>query len=112
MTAQMTEKQRRAQDAQEAARRQGVSLSDYAKEQGLPVRELYDALAALRRKGVLPRPRAPKSKFVEMRLVPEHSGGSAVVCRIVHAGAVIECTQWPPPSWVTALTRPATDAAA
>jgi hypothetical protein len=109
--AQMTEKQRRARDAQEAARREGVSLSDYAKAQGLPIRELYDALAALRRKSVLPKPTTPKSRFVEMRVSPERAAGSAVVCRLVHAGVVFECTQWPPASWVAALRRPTSDAA-
>ncbi|HUN77262.1 MAG TPA: hypothetical protein VMU40_22320 [Steroidobacteraceae bacterium] len=108
----MTEKQRRAREALEAARGEGVSLSDYAKAHGLPIRELYDAVAALRRKGVLAKTgRAPRSKFVEVRVGPERTVGG-IVCRFVHGGVVIECTQWPPPGWVAALVRPAADAAA
>jgi len=68
-TGAMTEKQRRALEAMEAARRQGCSLTEHAKAQGLAVREIYDALAALRRKGVLPKAaREPKSKFVSVRV--------------------------------------------
>lgn len=123
-TAEMTEKQRRALDAMEAARQQGCSLTQYAKAQGLAVREIYDALAALRRKGVLPKPsRRSKSKFVSVRVVSASTamtaaarpfGASGVLCRIVHApGFAIECLQWPEPRWVAALSASSgsTDAA-
>jgi hypothetical protein len=120
-TAAMTEKQRRALEAMEAARQQGCSLTEYAKAQGLAVREIYDALAALRRKGVLPKvAREPKSKFVSVRVAPASTmstaarplGASLVLCRIVHAaGLVIECAQWPEPRWVAALGSGSTDAA-
>jgi len=110
-TAGMTEKQRAAFEALQGAQRQGVTLSDYAKAQGLAIRELYDALAALRGKGLLPKSgRAPKSKFVEVRVAQERIAG-AVVCRFRHAGVVLECAQWPPPSWVAALMGLAADAA-
>lgn len=123
-TGAMTERQRRALEAMEAARRQGCSLTEYAKAQGLAVREIYDALAALRRKGVLPKaaPRT-KSKFVSVRVAPASTamiaaprspGASLVLCRIVHAsGYAIECLQWPEPGWVAALSAGAgsTDAA-
>jgi predicted trehalose synthase len=120
--AEMTDKQRRALEAMEAARQQGCSLTEYAKTQGLAVRELYDALAALRRKGVLPKPAGrSKSKFVSVRVAPASASMmptsrplavSSVLCRIVHAtGYAIECMQWPPPSWVAALSSGSTDAA-
>jgi hypothetical protein len=123
MTATMTDMQRRALEAMEAARSQGLSLTEYAREQGLVVRELYDALAALRRRGVLPKSgRKARSKFVAVRVAQpvsvampatQLSDGSGVLCRIVHArGHVIECTQWPPPSWVAALSSGSADAAA
>jgi len=32
-----------------------VALSKYAKARGLAIREVYDAIACLRRKGLLPR---------------------------------------------------------
>ncbi len=121
-TAAMTEKQRRALEAKEMARQQGCSLTEYAKGQGLVVREIYDALAALRRKGVLAKAAGePKSKFVSVRVAPVSTiapvrppGVSGVLCRIVHAGGyAIECLQWPEPGWVAALNAGAgsTDAA-
>jgi hypothetical protein len=113
-----TEKQRVAMEALEGARREGIALSDYAKARGLGIRELYDSIACLRRKGMLPKPaKKAKSTFVAVqvteRLARTHSSsGSDVLCRIVcRGGALIECTQWPPPTWVAALTAESLDAA-
>jgi len=67
----LTEKQRVAVEALEGARRAGVPLSDYAKAKGLATRPVYDAIAALRRRGTLPgtdRPRKRKSKFVAVQV--------------------------------------------
>jgi hypothetical protein len=121
-TASFTEKQGLAMEALEGARREGVALSHYAKARGLAIREVYDSIACLRRKGLLPKPRKKaKSTFVAVRvagasapaLARAHSViGSDVLCRIVcRGGALIECTQWPPPSWVAALTAERVDAA-
>lgn len=114
----MTEKQHQAAQALEAARREGVTLTAYAKAEGLAIRELYDALASLRRKGLLPRSmRKPRSRFVAVRVEPAaptvgRVSGSGSLCRIVHPGGfLIECTQWPPPSWLNALTAERKDAA-
>ena len=118
MTTEFTEKQRQAIDAMEGARGEGVALSKYAEAHGLVIRELYDAIACLRRKGLLPRPtRKTKSKFVAVRVVAPVEpprvfaprSTSEVVCRIACPhGPIIECTQWPPPAWVAALrTGPA-----
>jgi len=52
------------------AKARGNALSDYAKARGLATRPVYDAIAALRRRGALPgieRPRKRKSKFVATR---------------------------------------------
>jgi hypothetical protein len=116
-----TEKQRQAIEALEGARGEGVALSEYAKAHGLVIRELYDAIACLRRKGLLPKPaKKTKSKFVTVRVVapsepaqglPSRSTGAAL-CRIVcPRGLMIECTQWPPPAWLAALTAGRADAA-
>jgi hypothetical protein len=85
MTETLTEKQRIAMEALEGARRAGVPLSDYAKAKGLELRPVYDAIAALRRRGALPgtdRPRKRKSKFVAVRVtsspVAVAEGGRAV----------------------------------
>ena len=117
----MTEKQQRAIEAMQGARAEGMALSEYAKARGLAIRELYDAIAALRRKGLVPKPlkKKPRSKFVAVRVVAERASSvaSAVVgvplCRIVHAsGCLIECTQWPPPSWLAGLGSGSADAEA
>src|SRR6267378_3777640 len=96
MTGTLTEKQRVAVETLEGARRAGVPLSDYAKAKGLVTRPVYDAIAALRRRGALPgtdRPRKRKSKFVAVRVtsspvaVAEGGGAtrSGMVCRLVCA---------------------------
>jgi hypothetical protein len=114
-TAGMTEKQRVAFEAVQAAQRDGKTLTAYAKARGLNIRELYDGLAGLRRKGVLPRSgRKPRNKFVAVRVAAEalpRASGMAV-CRIVsREGYVIECAQWPPASWLASLARNAADVA-
>ena len=114
----MTEKQRRAVEALEGARNEGLALSKYAKKHDLALRELYDGIAALRRKGVLAQPqrKRPSGRFVAVRLAEQTapatgSRSSTALCRIVQQGCVIECLQWPPPSWLAALTPGSTDAA-
>jgi hypothetical protein len=116
----MTEKQRLAVEALGNSRREGMTLTAYAKTKGLVIGELYSTLAGLRRKGLLPRPtRKPRGKFVAVRvegpgpMLGRAPVSGAVVCRIVYAeGCLIECTQWPPSSWLNALTREPQDAAA
>jgi hypothetical protein len=115
----MTEKQRLALEAMEGARNEGISLSDYAKARGFMIRELYDSIAGLRRKGLLAQAAKRKSrgKFVAVRVAREptlpiaSSTTSAAVCRVVQPGYVIECLQWPPPDWLAALIAGSTDAA-
>src|ERR1700684_3571766 len=103
-----TEKQRLVMEALEGARREGVALSHYAKARGLAIREVYDSIACLRRKGLLPKPaKKAKSTFVAVRVAGPNARavastrcaiGGDVLCRIVCLkGAMIECTQWPPP---------------
>ena len=50
MAERLMEKQRVAVEALEGAQGPGTSLSDYAKAQGLEVRPVHDAIAALRRR--------------------------------------------------------------
>jgi hypothetical protein len=115
----MTEKQRRAVEAMERARSEGISLSDYAKAHSLVIRELYDAIAGLRRKGLLAQAakRRIRTKFVAVRVAREptlaiaSSTASTAVCRVVQPGCVIECLQWPPPNWLAALSPGSADAA-
>ena len=81
MSETMTEKQRVAVEALEAARRAGVPLSDYAKAKGLELRPVYDAIAALRRRGALPgtdRPRKRKSRFVAVRVTSSPAAATEI----------------------------------
>ena len=121
-TAGLTDKQRQALEHVERARSQGMKLSDYAQAHGVSARAIYDGLAALRRKGVLPRGRpSAKSPFVAVRVTPRAIAAmrvvqagprSAMICRVLIGGsAVIECAEWPPVAWLAALTGHA-DAAA
>jgi hypothetical protein len=120
-TATFTEKQRQTIEAMEGARSEGVALSKYAEAHGLIIRELYDAIACLRRKGLLPKPtRKARNNFVAVRMmapseprqaVPSRPMG-AVLCRIVCSrGPMIECMQWPPPAWLAALMAGPADVA-
>lgn len=102
----MTEKQRRAVEVMERARNEGMSLSDYAKAHGLVFREVYDAIAGLRRKGLLAQAAKSKrrGKFVAVRVAPERTlpevgrAMSVPRWRVVQPACVIECLQWPPPN--------------
>jgi hypothetical protein len=117
----MTQNQREAVEALEGARRAGVPLSDYAKSKGLELRPLYDAIATLRRRGVLPPPARPrkrkaKGRFVAVRVTsspaPVSSVHSGLVCRLVRSdGSSIECGEWPEPKWVAAVLSGRTDVA-
>ena len=120
-TAGLTDKQRQALEHVEHARSQGMKLSDYAQAHGVSARAIYDGLAALRRKGVLPRGGpSSKSPFVAVRVAPRalpattvlHAGPrSTMICRVLIGGsAVLECAEWPPVAWLAALTG-RTDAA-
>lgn len=118
----LTQRQREAVEALEGARRAGVPLSDYAKSKGLDPRPVYDAIATLRRRGVLPETDRPhrhrsKSRFVAVRVTssPSLVGAvrSGVVCRLVRSdGSAIECGEWPEPKWVAAVLAGVKDAAA
>ena len=122
----LTQKQRVAVEALEGAQRAGVSLSDYAKAKGLELRPVYDAIATLRRRGVLPRANPPrkrrsKSRFVAVRVTsspgPEAEGSrlrtAAWSVALVRAdGCAIECGAWPEPKWVAAVLAGSKDAAA
>ena len=78
------------------------------------MRQLYDAVALLRKRGVLPpaqHARKRKSNFVAVQVqssaVERPAPGSVrltLVCRLVHAsGWRLECGEWPPPGWLAAV---------
>ena len=116
MTRILTEKQRAAMDALQAARAAGVGLSAYARANGLNVRQLHDSVTGLRKRGLVPateRPHRSKGAFVAVKVVSSsaqtpdvaRSARGGMVCRLVHAaGFVIECGEWPPAAWLLSLS--------
>jgi hypothetical protein len=111
MAKRLTDKQRIALSAVEAAKAAGLGLNAYAQANGLNVRQIYDAMSALRKHGLLPptstpRQRGRKAAFVAVDVVsgrppPSRAG---MVCRLIHpSGLVIECGEWPPAMWLSAM---------
>jgi hypothetical protein len=111
MAKRLTDKQRVALEAVEAAKAAGLGLNAYAQTNGLNVRQIYDAMAALRKHGLLsptstPRLRRRKSAFVAVDVVSERPPQSraGMVCRLIHPnGLVIECGEWPPAMWLSSM---------
>jgi hypothetical protein len=115
MKTEMTKKEQEAVDAMQGARREKSSLRAYAKKHGLTLPNLYNTIARLRHKGLLgKRGRSRRgNKPVAIRGPATRTNSSSreettprgsVVCRILHQGGyVIECTQWPPLSWLESL---------
>jgi hypothetical protein len=123
MERELTELQRKAMSALQAARTAGVGLSAYARANGMNVRQLHDAVTGLRKRGLIPatkRARRGSGAFVAVKVVDSPSRGLEVarlprggmVCRLVHvAGFVIECGEWPPAPWLLSLGAGQRDAA-
>ena len=92
----------------ERAQSQGQTVADYCRQTGLSVHALYSARRQLKDKGLLPG--APKRRPVHRKLgkfiaVNVSEAAPTVVCRVRHpAGWVIECANWPDPSWMKELT--------
>jgi hypothetical protein len=120
MSKDLTDKQQRALEHVERARSAGMTLSDYARAEGVEVRPIYDSMAALRKKGMLTLsvPRT-KSAFVSVRVkrdsamptpgAPSTAGGK-LICRLRIGTATIECAEWPPASWLAVLLSARADA--
>jgi hypothetical protein len=122
----LTQRQQQALAVHEAARAAGKALSVYAREQGLEVRPIYDAIVGLRRRGVLAGAvppsnakrlsRVARSAFVAIDVTrdsPHARGSENVSCRVLRVdGSVIECVAWPDPAWLAAVLAVRTDAAA
>jgi len=118
MSKDLTDKQQRALEHVERARGAGMTLSDYARAEGVEVRPIYDSMVALRKKGML-TPRVPRTQsgFVSVRVkrdstVPTPAiAGSKLICRLRIGATTIECAEWPPASWLAALLSTHADAA-
>ena len=111
MAKRVTDKQRVALEAVKAAKAAGLGLNAYAQANGLNVRQIYDAMAGLRKHGLLPptstpRLRRRKAAFVAVDVVSGRSipSGAGMVCRLIHpSGLVIECGAWPPAMWLSSM---------
>jgi hypothetical protein len=111
MARKLTDKQRVALEAVEAAKVAGLGLNTYAQANGLNVRQIYDAMAALRKHGLVPptstpRQRRRKTAFVAVDVMsgrpPQARAG--MVCRLIlPSGLVIECGEWPPGMWLSSM---------
>jgi hypothetical protein len=102
----LTALQREALDHLEKARREGLSVSAYARAQGIPAHRIYDAVGRLRRRGVLPGHSIKGDKFIAVKIAAPQPSGNATVCRmLMPRGLIIECQQWPPHSWLESLSR-------
>jgi transposase-like protein len=118
MSDKMTANQRRALECVQQARAQGMTLSAYARKRGFNDRQIYDAIAALRRNGTLPAPgstrTSAKSDFVAVRVAPPSTSTAppvSVVCQVRVGRALISCQQWPPAAWLSTLGQVSIDAA-
>ena len=70
MAKDLTDKQRAALTAVEAARAAGMGITAYARANDLNARQLHDSIVALRRHGLLPptdRPRPRKARSAYTR---------------------------------------------
>jgi hypothetical protein len=102
----MTELQRESLEHVEKARQEGLSISAYARTHGIPAQRIYDSIARLRRRGLLPDLSVRRNKFIAVKITPPPPVSNAMVCRmLVPGGLVIECVQWPPRAWLESLTR-------
>lgn len=54
MTTTLTKTQAQALECLEGARTAGVALSEHVRSRGLELRKIYDAIAQLRRRGIVP----------------------------------------------------------
>jgi hypothetical protein len=102
----VTEVQRGSLEHLKKARQEGLSISAYARTHGIPAQRIYDSIARLRRRGLLPDLSVKRDKFIAVKITPPPPVSNAAVCRMLAPGGlIIECLQWPPRAWLESLTR-------
>jgi hypothetical protein len=112
----LTDLQRQALECVRGAKVSGESLSAYCRLRRIAVRRVFDALAALRRRGVAGTvvSKRAREKFLAVKIaVPTPPMPSrAAVCRVVLPGGIsVECASWPPCEWLESLHDRPVDAA-
>lgn len=112
----LTDLQRQALECVRGAQAGGESLSAYCRRRRIAVRRVFDALAALRRRGVAgttPSKRT-REKFLAVKIAAptQQMPSRAAVCRVVLPGGIsVECSGWPPREWLESLHGRPVDAA-
>ena len=101
----MTELQREALEHLGKARREGSSISAYARAHGIPAQRIFDAVARLRRRGALPGHSVKRGKFIAVKIAAPPINNAAVCRMLMPGGLAVECLQWPPRAWLESLTR-------
>ena len=87
----LTERQRYWLEHIQSWNESGMRMSEYARDQGFPVRAMYDAKKALVKKGVLPRSRASYTARFERVQIIESSVESEWRIALPN-GSVVEFT--------------------
>jgi len=108
VTGRLTEKEQQVLRHLEQAEELGSTLSDYARAFGVNVQELYAGKAQLQRKGYRSKnTEVAKPELLAVRVIePAVDVSEACVCRVAGPGGwVLECRQWPEPSWIAAVMR-------
>jgi hypothetical protein len=91
-----------------------VSVAEYCRTFAIDAKDLYSAKQSLVRKGLGPvragdaetptDESTSAADFVAVQVAPPRPAGSGLVCSIRHpSGLLIECTEFPPAEWLTAL---------
>lgn len=112
----LTEREQQALNHMRKAQELGTTLKEYASRFGLDVRQLYQLRRPLVRKGALGPPHPSHTKeprkankagaFLPVRIVSSGPapGSASLGCRLVHpSGWILECSGFPPASWMAAV---------
>jgi len=112
-TEQLTDREQRVLEHLRRAQELKVGLAEYARQAGVDVGEIYSGKQSLVRKGVIAArvrqgdtegDEVPAGKFVPIQMAGGFRSSGTPVCQIRHpSGVVIECSSFPPITWITAV---------
>ena len=113
----LNERELRVLEHLQKAQELEVTIAEYARSFEVDAKELYAIRQTLIRKGAIAGrsgvvEEAPVGEFVSVQVIPMSSEPPPIVpmCLIRHpSGLVIECTSFPPTSWLVALLPGARD---
>jgi hypothetical protein len=119
-TEQLSEREQRVLEHLRRAQELKVGLAEYARQAGVDAGEIYSGKQSLVRKGVIAArvrrgdsegdEEVPTGKFVPIQMVGGFRSSGTPVCQIRHpSGVVIECSSFPPVTWITAVLSGGSD---